>query len=385
MKFGIVLLLAALLLLSGCTTQDELPPVTLSPPPTQSGEQGGELTVSTDWSKLDERNKPLPPIGSRWYDEYTGQLIIRDDYGPLIPYAGLRLMDNWPAITGCLYGLMTMDGVVVTDAVYSSVTRPYYNVGERQISHPLLALYTRTPPDKTYIYGRDSWAIAANNGSWCTDFRYRGMRAGKDGLLLFEDDQITHMSPTGEIINIWTMAGIGLTQTEIDSIFNGLMWGEGYFGQWFDDYFSLGCTDDTNEVVALLHIPTGQKETIDCNTLWEILTQPTDADQPGMEDFTAKLPPGNYAQIGYLWDNFSNDDTPTLLSASQHGVDGGCDLFFLYDGTPLLDFTKKSELWYYSVRPVGGLIEVLDLDIASYYDVKTLDCVFRTYLGYNAD
>lgn len=33
----------------------------------------------------------------------------------------------------------------------------------------------------------------------------------------------------------------------------------------------------------------------------------------------------------------------------------------------------------------AGLIEVLDLNTASYYDLETMDCVFETYLGYEAD
>ena len=374
MRRGIAVLLAVLLFLSGCGAQTELP----------AAEQDGELTVSTDWSKLDERES-LPPIGSRWYDEYTGQLIPRDDYGPLIPYAGLRLLDNWPAITGCLYGLMTTDGVVVTDAVYSRVISPSYSVGGRQAFHPLLALYTRTQPDEAHIDGRDSWALAAGDGSWCTEFCYRGIQAGKDGLLLFDDDSITYMSPTGEILNTWTMAEIGLTQGEIDAINIGLEWGEGYFGDWFGDYFTLGFTDDTNEEVSLLHLPTGQKETIDSAALWENLAQTLEVYQPDIEDFAENLPPGDYAEVNCLWDSFSKADTPALLAVSEYGADGGKQLFFLCDGTPLTEFTRKSGLWYYALRPVGGLLEVLDLNTASYYDLKTMDCVFRTYLGYDAD
>ena len=374
MRRGIVVLLVALLLLSGCAAQQEL----------SGDEQDGKLNVSTDWSKLDERRKPLPSVGSRWYDEYTGQLILRDDYGQLIPYIGLRLMADWPAKTGCLYGLMTMDGVVVTDAVYSEVTRPFYTVGERLISHPLLALRAGKRTDEEYGYKRD-WAIAANDGSWCTEFLYRGICAGKDGLLLFEDRQITYMSPTGEILGIWTMAELGLTREEVDWVFQGLEWGEGYFGIWFDDYFSLGYTDNTTEVITLLHIPTGQKETIARDDLWDILTQTLDVDHPDMEDFTTNLPPDNYIEIYYLWDSFADDDKPAMIYASHREEEGARDLFFLNDGTPLPKFTKKSGIWYYSVRPMGGLIEVLDLNTASYYDLKTMDCVFRTYLGYDAD
>jgi hypothetical protein len=386
MSRGIAILLAALLFLSGCASREEILPDTPSPPPTQSEEHSGELTVSTDWSKLDDADKPLPSVGSRWYDEYTGHLIVRDDYGPLIPYAGLRLMDDWPAITGCLYGLMTTDGVVVTDAVYSSVASPHYNMGMKQIPHPLLALRMVLRPDgEDGGYWKDYWAIAARDGSWCTEFCYRGMSAGKDGLLLFEDDRVTYMSPTGEIIKIWTMAGLGFTQEEIDSIFYGLQWGEGRFGEWYDGYFCLGWSNDTHKEVTLIHIPSGQKETMDFSA-WDTLAQASIASQSGMEDnLTADLPPGNYDEINFLWDNFSDDDNPALISASQHDSGNYYDVFFLYDGTPLPEFTRRSGRWYYTVRPVGGLIEVLDLNTASYYDLKTMDCVFRTYLGYESD
>ena len=374
MRRGIVVLLAALLLLSGCAVQKELP----------NDKQDGERAVYTDWSKLDNGYHPLPLAGSRWYDDYTGQLILRDDYGPLIPYAGLRLMDDWPAATGCLYGLMTTDGVVVTDAVYSSVTTPTYNVGETQRSHPLLVLYTRTQPDKMYTYGRDAWAIAARDGSWCTEFCYRGLSAGKDGLLLFEDDQITFMSPTGEVINIWTMAGLGLTQEEIDAVYDGLMWSEGYFGGWYGDYFSLGYTDDTVEEVLLLNLSTGQTEMMTISA-WNATAEASYISQPDREDLMRNLPPGDYSETTFLWDSFSDDDNPAMISARQNNEDDSFNLFFLYDGTPLPDLTKSGWIWHYSVRPVGGLIEVLDLNTASYYNLKTMDCVFCTYLGYDAD
>ena len=66
----------------------------------------------------------MPQTGTRLSEGYMGELKAADDYGLLVPYAGRRLMDDWPAATGCLYGLMTLDGVAVTDAVYSTVYYP---------------------------------------------------------------------------------------------------------------------------------------------------------------------------------------------------------------------------------------------------------------------
>ena len=192
------------------------------------------------------------------------------------------------------------------------------------------------------------------------------------------------MSPTGEIVDIWTMADIGLTRAEIDSVYYGLGWGEGYFGTWCGDYFCLGQAHDTEDEVTLLHIPTGQKEMMTVSD-WETLVQDTYASHLETEELAWKLPPGDYSETVFLWDKYTDNAEPVMISAKQYETGGANDLFFLYDGTPLTEFTRKSGTWYYSVYPIGGLIEVLDLNTASYYDLKTMDCVFRTYLGYYAD
>ena len=61
--------------------------------------------------------------------------------------------------------------------------------------------------------------------------------------------------------------------------------------------------------------------------------------------------------------------------------------YYRADGTPLEELTAKDDgtKWYAQTGLVGGLIEVLDLNTASYYDLDTMECVFRTYLGYEAD
>jgi len=373
------MLLAAVLLLSGCVATVEQPP-----PPSESGIYSGELAVHVDWSKLEGRRKPLPPVGGRWYDSYTGQLILRDDYGPLLPYAGLRLTDGWPATSGCLYGLMTKDGVAVTDPVYSNVISPGYYVGMKQKSHPLLALCVGEESNEERL-GRSIWAIAARDGSWCTEFCYNGMRAGMNGLVLFEDDRITHMSPAGEILGIWTMADLMLTEGELYSMHLGLRWGEGSFGQWCGDYFCLGSTDETDEEVSLIHLPTGQKEIMARAAWTRMVRSSANEIQSGIEQSPFFPMSDEYIEAICLWDSFSDSEAPTLISALQRDAGSGHREYFLYDGTPLPQFATKPGIWYDTASPVGGLIEVLDLNVASYYDIKTMDCVFRTYLGYDTD
>jgi len=385
MRKSVVILLAAFLLSSGCVAQKEPAPVTPSPLPTESADKGREPTIYTDWSKLGNRQKPLPTVGSRWYDDYTEELILRDDYGPLIPYAGLRLRSDRP--TYCLYGLMTKGGVVVTDAVYSSITSPWYSVGAsvKQKTHPLLALCKGDQSDKGGIKGRAYWAIAASDGSWCTDFCYIRIYAGTNGLILFEDDRIAHMSPAGVLLSIWTMAELGFTQGDIDSIYLNYEQEVGRFGEWCGNYFCLGYANDTYEELFLVNLPAGQKEVMPYTAWKDYVQDSIDTSQSSDELSIFSPEVGEYIESHFLWDCFSDTDVPTLVSASQFWEDGDNRLYFLVDGTPLPEFTRKKGLSYYSVSPVGGLIEELDLNIASYYDIKTMDCVFRTYLGYDTD
>ena len=58
--------------------------------------------------------------------------------------------------------------------------------------------------------------------------------------------------------------------------------------------------------------------------------------------------------------------------------------YYRQDGTPLPELTQGGK-WYQRVNVVGGLIEVLDLNTATYYDLETMECVFCTYLGYEGD
>lgn len=60
---------------------------------------------------------------SRYYEEYTDKLIAADNYGELVPYIGRMLTNkesDWD-YEDARYGLCTLDGRIVTDAVYDYI------------------------------------------------------------------------------------------------------------------------------------------------------------------------------------------------------------------------------------------------------------------------
>ena len=59
--------------------------------------------------------------------------------------------------------------------------------------------------------------------------------------------------------------------------------------------------------------------------------------------------------------------------------------YYRADGTPLPQLTHYGDNWYDAVTLAGGLIGEIGLNTASYYDLDTLVCVFRTTLGYESD
>jgi hypothetical protein len=76
---------------------------------------------------------------------------------------------------------------------------------------------------------------------------------------------------------------------------------------------------------------------------------------------------------------------PYLLRSYQWGSQPSEENFYRADGTALPQFTHYGGRWYQRISLVGGLIEQLELNTATYYDLETLEPVFRTTLNYEAD
>ena len=362
--------LALCLLLCACAAPERTPGQTEAPSVPAPAETSA---VYTDWSKLGEKPEPPEPIGSRWYEDYTGELLPRGDYGALMPYVGLRLMDDWPADSGCLYGLMTHEGVVVTDPVYSAVYRPggYDETGAYSL--PVLVLKRGDRDADPEAWDPVACAVAAIDGSWCTPFDYRAVSAGSRGLLLFRPDSVTVMTVDDEVQKVWTAEEMNISGDEFDSMLNNITWGEGWSGSWQGDYMALDWAAESDDIRCFNLITGDVREFSDEE--WYSM-----ANYPEWQEESLAVPDAQR-----LTDSLLGEDAPGLLALSDYSETETVVTYYREDGTPLPELTRRGVRWYQQVKVVGGLIEVLDLNTASYYDLETLEPVFRTYLNYEGD
>lgn len=146
-------IVAAGILLSGClsfgSAADFFPAL-------QSSARFEAKDIRADWSVL------TPYVAGktnyRYFSPYGGKegLSPNPDYGPLLPYVGAEMslsgyvMDVIP-----LYGLVTADGRIVTDPIYTEVLTNY---------GPFLLLYRCSPTD---VHTRVT--VAAPDGRWTRD------------------------------------------------------------------------------------------------------------------------------------------------------------------------------------------------------------------------
>ena len=155
--------------------------------------------VQADWSKLLGGTSPIQPDldAGRWYPDYTDQLIPSPDYGELIPYVGANAYTFWTWIDNNgreqtshhsypspLYGLMTREGKLVTDAVYQSVDTVGVRRGTQTVLLPMLVL-GQAREEWAETNNGLRYAIAARDGSWVTGFEFWGYAAREDELMLY--------------------------------------------------------------------------------------------------------------------------------------------------------------------------------------------------------
>lgn len=320
--------------------------------------------------------KTVPQTGARLSEGYMGELKAADDYGLLVPYAGRRLMDDWPAATGCLYGLMTLDGVAVTDAVYSNVYYPSYYENYEQHPMPLLALVKGQESNRIDGF-EERYTVAAADGNWVMEESYRALSASRHGLLLFGDDTLTVTDTAGNVTQKISYQEMGLSDEEAGRMISGIMWGYDTVGSRRGERIATAWTDeDNNQNIRYYDLSTGERGEMTWDAFYDLEEDNTD-------DY--EKPVYAVENANPVVDEALGSDAPGLLSVYDADENGVVLRYYRDDGTPIESLTMHGEKWYRQAALRGGLIEVLDLNTASYYDLETMDCVFETYLGYEAD
>ena len=320
--------------------------------------------------------KTVPQVGTRRDEGYMDTLKAADDYGLLVPYAGRRLMDDWPAATGCLYGLMTLDGMAVTDAVYSTVYYPScWENGARQ-PLPLLVLMQGQESNSAEGY-EENYTVAASDGSWVMDETFRAVSVSRHGLLLFGKDSLTVTDASGKLTQRLSYREMGFSDGEVGHMISCLRWGEGVGGIRRGDRIAIDWTDeDTAQNIRYYDLSSRK--------IGEMAWEEFD-----LQDGDSYIDSGDTAyaveNAERLADEALGSDAPGLLCTQDYGENGLTVRYYRDDGTPIESLTMHGEKWYQQVALRGGLIEVLDINTAAYYDLETMDLVFETYLGYEAD
>ena len=390
-----------------------------------------EPPVREHWEVL-RREERLPAVGSRWYPQRVEELIPRSDYGELVPFAGAVFYVTYPgaleeaAYPTTLYGLMTLDGAVVLDPVCTSIEQMSYS--EEDGTTVRLPVWKLTRADPEGAQG-EAVALAAQDGSWSTGFRYWGACAspvgvfagGQDGLCQLEEDGGTQQCA-------WSWEELGVNRPENFPWFTG----DAYTAaRWTGEALFLGVWGVDWDTARLLHPETGEVETMPAQTWygreeeyylrrgqdqWETQAQEdgTVVVSRGEESFrfASPLPADRYPVVWdgrVVFETYEYDDayqqvaekcrfavtdlegTPLLpAQAGQLEVLRGAEeayfavrsaqgadwSLYAWDGTPAAVLPGEADSWCWMSGP---LAEVRSPEGAAYYRPDTGECVFRTW------
>jgi len=143
--------------------------------------------------------EPQHLLHTRLHEGAMPELVPSDNYGTLLPYSSTIVLEDgslWPS----KFGLVTADGVIVTDLIYESVERAeflhgWYVRSENEM-FPAYSL-SKYIPDHEFYSGHHTvirkMAAVALDGSWITLFDYTHIVYTKDVIILYRDESIFDM------------------------------------------------------------------------------------------------------------------------------------------------------------------------------------------------
>ena len=222
-----------------------------------------------------------------------------------------------------------------------------------------------------------SYTVAAADGSWIMEEQYSVVSANRHGLLLFGDDTLTVTDTAGNVTQKISYQEMGLSDEEAGRMISGIMWGYDTVGSRRGERIATAWTDeDNNQNIRYYDLSTGERGEMTWDAFYDLEEDNTD-------DY--EKPVYAVENANPVVDEALGSDAPGLLSVYDADENGVVLRYYRDDGTPIESLTMHGEKWYRQAALRGGLIEVLDLNTAAYYDLETMNCVFEIYLGYEAD
>ena len=402
-------------------------------------------SVQVDWSKL-EQDEPVRQANrdeGRWYAGAMTALIPSEEYGPLVPYVGSLAYSfhswtdqngqeqTWYSSWGSpLYGLMTREGKMVVDPVYQSVAQPAFYWQGATTYLPVLIL-TQAREEWMDTNNGQRCAVAALDGSWCTDFEFWLYTNREDELLLVGPKGLTWMDAASGNRLDWNWDFLGIGEDELPALMEQLMWLYGF--NWIEEGVLLGLEnpDDWQNTKVRMFQPETLEITwisrADYDTTYDQWiaqrndvvneiewSQEIDGDQfvllsgerryiltpPAISDNMSHAVMGDLASV----QDWSGEQTKCWLFRLSDGslLYEGTNIDFVYDSAienpapyvSVIDSTGKAILYapdlspllihhlpdssswvYYTIR--DGLVSVRDdTTFFGCYDVHTGDCIF---------
>ena len=378
--------------------------------------------------------EPPEPVGTLYRGEWNG-LIPLETPETVVPYAGARLDHSWMTQTGCLFGLMTRDGRALTPPVYYEVQQAAWYGWFSEEDH-LLPLYVlwQVAVTEEKPWGEGRCTLAALDLSWVFPGTWRQAFPGRNFVLLAGEETLLQVSLAGEILQSWNYEETGLDQYHLEEP-DGFEWFKGRVSgnvlllsveDWTEDGADrvLGFRLDTGTIESFSWQELEEKERSGsleaCWTVTETdggslftrgekrleLPIPAVHDMATLlgdlvifqlegrvflRDGTELLPPTEdriyRSAIAYSLEGLLNPPEAERGIAAVSRPDGSVT-FIRWDGSILeQEFRQQAvdgeHICTWSI--CQGLLGILELDNASYYDVETGECVFRTWFAYGLD
>ena len=377
------------------------------------------------------------PVGIPYTGEWKG-LAPLETPETVVPYAGVRLDHSWRSMSGCLYGLMTRDGTAVTPPVYydiRQITRRSWSSDEESLL-PLYILRQWVSSEEG-AWGETRCTLAALDLSWVFPGAWRQVLPGWDFVLLAGEETLLQVSLAGEVLQSWNYEEAGLDgyRVEMDDgfcRFVGPVAGNVLFLTVEDrtedgGYQALCFRLDTGTIESFSQRELEEMDRRGQPTAWWTVTETENGSLFTRGEEQLELPiPAVYDEALLLGDLvvfygpvsriFLRDGTellpPTEDQKYHRGVivydleglvfppeaergivkvslnQDGSAAFVRWDGSILEQTFRQKVVDYEYTRTWSvcqGILGILELDKASYYDIETGDCVFRIYFAYGLD